>query len=129
MEEKCRLDRWLWGVRLYKTRSLAAKAVTLGQVEVEGQTTKASRALRIGELVTVRKREQPTKTVKVLAQVPTRVSAAQAAHCYAETEASLAEAARWDAARRAQAQLPRTAGAPDTRTRRALRRLKQGSEP
>jgi ribosome-associated heat shock protein Hsp15 len=48
-----RLDKWLWCVRLVKTRSLAAKLIEGGKVRVNGvRTLKASRPLRLGDVVT-----------------------------------------------------------------------------
>ncbi len=53
--ETVRIDKWLWAVRLYKSRSLAAEACRKGQIWVNGQECKASREIRIGDKVTVRK--------------------------------------------------------------------------
>lgn len=49
-----RIDKYLWCVRLYKTRSIAQDALRLGRVRVAGQLVKASYELRIGERFTVR---------------------------------------------------------------------------
>src|SRR5688572_6367144 len=52
---KLRIDKWLWVARFYKTRSLAATAVEAGQVSVNGERVKPSRAVHPGERVNVRK--------------------------------------------------------------------------
>ena len=52
---KLRIDKWLWAARFYRTRSLAAAAVEAGQVRVNGERVKPSRAVHAGERVTVRK--------------------------------------------------------------------------
>jgi len=52
--ESPRLDRWLWTVRIFKTRSLAAAACRAGNVSVGDATAKPARELQIGEQITVR---------------------------------------------------------------------------
>lgn len=47
--ETVRADLWLWAVRIYKTRSLAAAACRKGQVRVQGQSIKPARNLRAGD--------------------------------------------------------------------------------
>lgn len=50
-----RVDRWLWAVRLFKTRSQAAEAVRTGRVRMDGKTVKASRLVQAGDEVSLRK--------------------------------------------------------------------------
>ncbi len=69
-----RVDRWLWSVRLFKTRTLAARACNAGHVRVNGQAVKPSRALRPDDLVNALLGEI-TRTVKVLAVLERRVGA------------------------------------------------------
>jgi ribosome-associated heat shock protein Hsp15 len=52
--ERTRLDRWLWAARFFKTRSLAADAVTSGRVLLNGERTKPAKALRIGGKLRIR---------------------------------------------------------------------------
>ena len=56
--ETLRIDKWLWAARFFKTRSLAAQAVSGGLVQVASQRVKASRRLRRGEVVHVRRGAQ-----------------------------------------------------------------------
>jgi ribosome-associated heat shock protein Hsp15 len=50
-ETGVRLDKWLWAARFFKTRSLAADEIAKGRVSVNGQVAKASRELRLGDLI------------------------------------------------------------------------------
>jgi len=50
-----RLDKWLWAVRIYKTRSIATDACKRGHILVNGLTAKPSKEIREGDQVTVRK--------------------------------------------------------------------------
>ena len=54
MEEKVRIDKWLWAVRIFKTRSLAAEECGKGHVTIGDVHVKASRELKGGEIVKVR---------------------------------------------------------------------------
>ena len=49
-----RLDKWLWAARFFKTRSLAADEIGKGRVAVNGQAAKASRDVRVGDLIELR---------------------------------------------------------------------------
>ena len=69
-----RLDKWLWAVRLYKTRSLAAQACREGRVLIMGQRVKPARAVHVGEVFTA-KTGDLLRTVKVLGAPRSRVSA------------------------------------------------------
>ena len=119
-----RIDRWLFGVRLFKSRSLAAQAVTGGKVHVNGDRVKPSREVREGDLVTfVRGTVEFECTVSA---IPARRGpAGEAAKCYVETAAS--ETRRAEFAQRmkvAAALTPRPDERPDKHARQALRRLR-----
>lgn len=90
-----RLDVWLWAARFFRTRSLAKQAVETGKVEVAGQRAKASRTLRVGDVLQVSRGEESFQ-LRVLGLSDTRGPAPVAQALYAESEASRAarEAAR-----------------------------------
>src|SRR3954466_14297583 len=69
-----RLDKWLWAVRLYKSRSLAIQACQGGHVKIAGHRIKPSRELRPGEVITALT-GRVHRTVKVLALLEQRVGA------------------------------------------------------
>ena len=55
MEQQVRIDKFLWSIRVYKTRTEAADACRSGKVSVNGAETKASRDIKAGDTVSVRK--------------------------------------------------------------------------
>lgn len=61
-----RIDKWLWCMRVFKTRTIATDACKKGRVSINGAQVKPSRAIKIGETVDVRK-PPITYTFKVLA--------------------------------------------------------------
>lgn len=54
-DKKVRLDKWLWAVRIYKTRNQAAEACRKGRILVNGMEAKPSRDIRINDIIIVRK--------------------------------------------------------------------------
>jgi ribosome-associated heat shock protein Hsp15 len=100
-----RIDKWLWTARLFKTRGLAAAAVKGGRVHIDGLTVKPSREVSLGDELQIT--IGPTRrTVIVRGVAERRVSAAEAAKLYGETQQSIAERER-------QAELRRFAGPAD----------------
>src|SRR5262245_35320479 len=76
-----RIDKWLWAVRLYKTRSIAATACSSGKVRIGEQPIKPARSLRVGEVLSATSGDI-TRTIKVLALIEQRVGAPDAVICY-----------------------------------------------
>ncbi len=120
----CRIDRWLWAARFFKTRALAAAAVEGGKVTIQGERVKRSRPLHVGERVTVRLGPY-LHEVRVERLSVHRGPAALAATLYTETEAS--REARAQRALQMRSALPLRdahAGRPTKKDRRALNRLR-----
>lgn len=74
MAEEVRVDKWLWAVRVFKTRTLAAEECKKGHVMMEGVNLKASRCVKAGDVVQVRK-PPITLSLKVLRPIENRVGA------------------------------------------------------
>ncbi len=74
MGESVRIDKWLWAVRIFKTRSQATEACKKGRVEIGDLPVKPSRDVHPGEVVKVRK-PPLTRSFKVLALAEKRMSA------------------------------------------------------
>lgn len=118
-----RLDIWLWAARFYRTRSLAKQAVETGKVEVAGQRAKASRSVRINDVLRISRGEEQFEVV-VAALSDQRGPAPVAQALYVESEASRQRRENAAAERRAartgyQAPLSK----PDKRARRLIRAL------
>ena len=71
---EARIDKWLWAARIYKTRSVAAEACKKGHISLNGAQTKASRTVKPGDVVQVRK-APITYSFKVLQAIEKRVGA------------------------------------------------------
>ncbi len=71
---EARLDKWLWAARIYKTRSIAADACKNGRVTMGGVKQKASKMIKEGDVVEVRK-PPVTYSFKVLKAIQNRVGA------------------------------------------------------
>lgn len=118
-----RLDVWLWAARFFKTRALAKQAIEGGKVEVQGQSAKASRLLKTGERLHVRRGEDQFE-VEVLGLSDRRGAATVAQALYAESQASRETRLRLAAERRAaNAGYRAPATKPDKRARRLIQAL------
>ena len=74
MAEGIRIDKWLFAVRLYKTRSQASEECRKGKATIGGMNVKPSRELKIGEIIQLR-RPPITRSYKILALTENRMAA------------------------------------------------------
>lgn len=76
--QKLRIDKWLWAARFFKTRSLASDAVNGGKVHLNGDRVKAAKAVKVGDVLRIRRGEETwTLTVVVLFEKRRQASLAQ----------------------------------------------------
>ncbi|HSI28829.1 MAG: RNA-binding S4 domain-containing protein [Methylophilus sp.] len=87
-EDSCRLDKWLWAARFFKTRSLAADAVDGGKIRVDGDRAKNAREMKPGMRISIKNKDMQIE-VEVLALSNVRRGAPEAALLYRETEESV----------------------------------------
>ncbi len=69
-----RIDKWLWAVRIFKTRSVASDAIKNGRVTIGGSNVKPSHVIKEGDVVSVKK-PPITYSFKVLACIEQRIGA------------------------------------------------------
>jgi ribosome-associated heat shock protein Hsp15 len=119
-----RIDRWLFAVRLFGSRTLAAQAVGGGRVHINGERVKPAHVVRPGDEVSFVR-----GTVEFACQVVSlparRGPAREAARAYAETAASQRRREEFSARMKVAAALtPRPRERPDKHARAQLRRLR-----
>lgn len=82
--EELRIDKYLWAIRVFKTRSEATDACKGGKIRINGADTKPSKPVRVGDMIVARK-GAVTYTYKVLALVDKR-QGARLVPLYAENQ-------------------------------------------
>jgi len=113
-----RVDRWIWAVRLFRTRSLAAAACRAGHVRVNGDRAKPATMVKVGD--EVRARTDREHIVEVRAITERRLGAALAAECLIDRTPPPPPREHVALA----AQRERGAGRPTKRERRDIDRLR-----
>ncbi|OLC14911.1 MAG: RNA-binding protein S4 [Candidatus Rokubacteria bacterium 13_1_20CM_4_70_14] len=117
--DSLRVDKWLWAARFFKTRSLAAAACAGGKVDVNDDTAKPAKPVRVGDRLRITQRGGK-RLVKVQALAATRGPAPVARALYDDLTPAAAPRVR-------QAPPPwreRGSGRPTKRERRELQRLR-----
>lgn len=88
MNEICRIDKWLWAARFFKTRALAATAVSGGKVHLNGSRIKPGKNLCIGDVLSIQ-RGSDAYEVEILRLSSKRRPAKEAVELYHESEESI----------------------------------------
>ena len=125
--EAIRLDKWLWTARFFKTRKLAADAVSGGKVHVNNQRTKPGKEIKPGTLLSISK-DGLRWDVTIIALSNQRRSAKEAVLLYEETAESLAKRQQQIIQQRTQRELFDFSGQdhkPNKKERRLIHRFKQ----
>jgi ribosome-associated heat shock protein Hsp15 len=122
-----RIDKWLWASRLFKKRSLAAEAIDLGRVRIDGERIKPARDAKVGDRLEVIAGEHRREFV-IRALSAERGPALAAQQLYEETAASRAQLERKSELRRYGAEPARSIrGRPTKREGRVLRAVQRDS--
>ncbi|HZV61068.1 MAG TPA: S4 domain-containing protein [Methylophilaceae bacterium] len=122
-EIRCRLDKWLWAARFFKTRSLAADAIETGKVHVDGERAKSAKEVRLGAVIHIRRKELEMEVVVRRLSIQ-RKGAPEAALLYEETAESAARRQEAALTREAEhARRERGAGRPTKRQLRDIRKF------
>lgn len=124
VEDRTRVDKWLWAARFYKTRSHAAEAIAGGKVQVNGERVKRAKPLQVGDEVRIR--QGPFEHRVVVRELSSqRGPASRAIELYEETADSRAarEALALQLKTLHSAFIPER-GRPTKKDRRDIRRFK-----
>jgi len=120
MSEKIRLDKYLWAIRLFKTRTLAAAACDTGKVKYNGAAAKASKNVQVGDEYEV-KTEAKRWRIRVTGLLDKRVAYAEAIKFYVDiTPAEEIERLQYQAASFHTGKRPSKIGRPTKKERRDL---------
>jgi ribosome-associated heat shock protein Hsp15 len=115
-----RIDKWLWAARFFKTRSMASRACELGRIQSNGQPSKPSREVRVGDMLHVTN-DGGDFDLEVLLLSEVRGPANVAQTLYRETDASRELRMKVAAERKARHQFEQLpAGRPSKRDRRHI---------
>ncbi len=123
-----RLDKWLWTARFFKTRKLAAEAISGGKVHVNDQRAKPGKEVKIGAMLSISK-DNYRWEVTIVAINGQRRSAKEAVLLYEESAESLAKREQQIIQNREQRELFDFSGRdhkPNKKERRLIHQFKQG---
>lgn len=126
--EAIRLDKWLWTARFFKTRKLAAEAISGGKVHVNGQRAKPGKEVKTGATLSISK-DNYKWDITITAITGQRRSAKEAVLLYEEGAESLAKREQQIIKNREQRELFDFSGndhKPNKKERRLIHRFKQG---
>ena len=123
--EKVRIDKWLWAVRIFKSRTLAGDTVRQGKVRVNDKMVKPSTPVTVGDRVTVQKNGFNLE-YEVLKLLEKRVGAPIAVTCYTDhtPEEELNKYKDWFVGKAGTEFREKGAGRPTKRERRTIERFK-----
>lgn len=125
MEGKVRVDKWLWAIRIFKSRSLATKVAKEGKIAINGKKAKPSSTVEVGNRLTVSKigYNFEFEVVKIIGK---RVGAPIAVECYIDhtPEDELRKYDRWFVGKGRPEIREKGAGRPTKKERREIDEFK-----
>ena len=123
--DKVRVDKWLWSVRIFKSRTIATDACKAGKVKINGVNVKPSYQLQRDEIVVVRKNGFDFQ-FKVIDLIQKRVGAPLAVQCYEDRtpEEELNKYKQWFIGKAAAEAREKGTGRPTKKDRRAIEDFK-----
>lgn len=126
MLKKVRIDKWLWSVRIFKSRTLATDACKSGKVKIDGHSVKPSYLLQREETIQVRKNHYDL-TFKVVDLLQKRVGAPEAQACYIDLtpQEELDKFKNWYIGKGSSEIREKGAGRPTKRERRKIDHFKE----
>lgn len=121
--QNIRIDKYLWAIRIYKSRSLASEACKSGKVKMDEQAVKASREVKVGDIIEMRI-GQMNKVIEIKEIIKNRVKGTLAIEKYID-RTPLEEIERMEMIRQMKTEhRDRGAGRPTKKERRDLERIK-----
>ena len=123
MASPVRVDKWLWAVRVFRTRTAATDACNAGRVAINGESAKPAAKLNVGDRVSARRRDR-TLVYQVVDPIERRVSAALAAECFHDESPPPVEGSWIDALAPPGGARARGEGRPTKRERRQIDHLR-----
>ncbi len=123
--KKVRIDKWLWSVRIFKTRTIATDACKSGKIKVKETNVKPSYMVEVGEMIHVKK-DGFNMMFEVVDLIEKRVGAPIAQKCYVNhtTEEELNKYKDWFIGKAAAEQREKGAGRPTKKERRTIDKFK-----
>jgi len=126
MSKRGRIDKWLWAVRIFKSRTLSTSACKSGKVKIEGQKVKPAQSIQVGEVIEVRKNgfQYIFQVEKIIQK---RVGAPIAQKCYKNLtpEEELNKYKDWYIGKGSAEKRQKGAGRPTKKERRELEEFKK----
>ncbi len=128
--EKVRIDKYLWAIRIFKSRSLATEIIRDGKVKLNGAPVKASALIVVGDEIDVLKEGFRMK-YKVVELIEKRVSPLLAKPCYEDLTPpdELNKYKAWFVGKGGPERRERGAGRPTKKERREIEGYKDGDDP
>jgi len=123
---KVRIDKWLWSIRIFKSRTISTTAVKAGKVKLGDVTLKPSSGVEVGQIVSVKKNGFNFQ-FEVLKLIEKRVSATLAAECYENRtpEEEMHKYENWYIGKAQPERRERGAGRPTKKERREIEDFKE----